>query len=481
MDVNTIISLPDRLIRTGNGIIKSVQENLLGKVDRTKLTSRLLPAYQYGRELYADENYGSLIEAYKEWVYICASRNATTAASVPLRLYVAKKTAGAKLLRPTRKVSVENKQRLMKRAGLQSILIKSVDIEELADHNFITLLKNVNHFMNRFMLWELTHINLDLTGNAYWWLPKNSQGIPAEIWLMPPEHTYIVPSKENFIDGYLYKGGMMGKAAFTTDEIIHFKYANPHSPYYGLGRVAAFLDSYNIYQNMNRYEKAIFNNMGRPDGILETEQTGLPDETYKKIHDEWEETYGGSNNAGKIAILEAGTTYKPLNYPPRELAFLQGRQLTKDVIRSAFGQTNAMYEASSLASAEIADRSYLRDTIVPMLTRIEEKLNEQLTPMYNDMTLFVAFDNPIPENREEIRLDQKHRLENGLSDIDEERKRMGEEPYNIPNTNIPMINQGRVPVSMAGLLGGGYNIPNVPPEKMIDELSDSIASKMLEV
>jgi len=472
MDIESFAKLPINIVRNAGGIFKATQDILLGKVDRSPLTSRLLQQYQYGKPLLKPQEFSALVAAYKEWVYICSSKNATTAASIPLRLFVAKTSSKSKLLRPSIPITKDVRDRLHSKAGLQHIVRKSVEIEEIVEHNWLLLMKNVNPFMNRFMLWELTHLHLELTGNAYWWVIKNSAGVPAEIWPVQSQSMWIVPSKDKFIDGYLFKNGM-NSISFGFEEIIHFKYANPNHSYYGFGPLSAITDSYNIYQNMNEYEKAIFRNMGRPDGLLETDQTGMDDETYERIHQEWEENYGGMSNAGKIAILESGTKYKPLNFAPKEMNFMKGREATKDVIRNAYGQTQAMFEASSLASAEIADRAYRKDTIEPRLTRIEEKINEQFMPLYNDMTLFVSFDDPVAQNKEEIRNEQKHRLEMGLSDINTERHLMGDEPYPYEEANVPFVATGRAAINAPKLAA---------PAQLsaMSELAENIAAKMLE-
>ena len=45
-------------------------------------------AHAFG--LATEQNYVSLLQAYRSWVYVCASKNATAVASVPMRLYVTK-------------------------------------------------------------------------------------------------------------------------------------------------------------------------------------------------------------------------------------------------------------------------------------------------------------------------------------------------------------------------------------------------------
>ena len=455
-------------------------DNILtgGKVDRGRLTSQLLYPYQYGKHLLFPENYGALISAYKSWVYICSSKNAISAASVPLRLYVAKQQRTSKLLRPTRPITKDMNKYLRSKAGLQDIVSKAAEIEEVLEHPFNILMKNINPFENRFGLWEKTNIWQELTGNAYWWVIKDGSGMPIELWPVPPQFTYVIPDPSEFISGYLYKKGSQ-KISFAEDEIIHFKFTNPQHSFYGFGPLAAKTQAYNINQNMNEYELSVFKNMGRPDAVLETEENITEDEIYERIHQEWDDNYGGVDRQGKMAILTSGTKYKPINYSPRELAFLQGRKITKDEICEAYGQSESMRKASSLASANIADRVYMRDTIRPRLTRTEEKLNEKFIPLYNDPSLFVAFDDPVPENLEQKREERKNNLELGVTDIDYERSLIGLEAYGIKGfTDKPMIAGGRKPIDQPAPTLGQVQEPKEGEEKYFEKLAEKMVDKL---
>ena len=89
-----------------------------------------LPNWYYERELASPENYTSLLNAYKSWVYVCASRNAVSFASFPLRLYVAK-PAKSKMLVETRPISKETKKFLYSKemGHLDRYLRKAVEVE----------------------------------------------------------------------------------------------------------------------------------------------------------------------------------------------------------------------------------------------------------------------------------------------------------------------------------------------------------------
>lgn len=268
-----------------------------------KNVGRIIPSYytnfysnQWG--LPAPGDFYNMVQAYKSWVYICASRNAINVAQVPLKLYVSKKKNSKKLLVQTKEVKKEVKDFIFSSPNLNLIecVRKGVDIEEVVEHPFLNLLRNVNSFTNRFDLLEATELYLELIGNSYWYVIKNNFGIPSEIWVVPGHFMSVVPDKEKFIKGYAYRNGLE-IVPFDEKEIIHFKFTGTDM-FYGKSPLSAILNAFNKEENIDRYADALFRNMGTPEGILTTEQD-LSEEAFERIRDTWKQTYGGVGNAGK--------------------------------------------------------------------------------------------------------------------------------------------------------------------------------------
>ena len=46
----------------------------------------------------------------------------------------------------------------------------------------------------------------------------------------------------------------------------------------------------------------------------------------KKLRDSWNAAYGGSNNSGRVAVLEENMSYTPISMPNSEAQFLETRK-----------------------------------------------------------------------------------------------------------------------------------------------------------
>jgi len=355
-------------------------------------------------------DYTKLLEGYHSWTYACATIIARNVAKVPLHLYV-------------------------KRAN---------KFEEITEHPILELFQHVNDLQTRYELWELTVVWLELTGNAYWYLAHNKLKIPGEIWPIQPDRMKVVPGRDRLLQGYLYTH-MGKKIAFEPEEIIHLKYPNPRSPWYGLGTLQAAAYSYDTDFFMRKYSINLFRNQARPDAALYTDQHLLPAEI-QRVRDEWNKVYGSVENVGKIAILTAGTKYQPLSEKLQDLDFVNGRRLAREEILGIFGVPASklgLVEDVNRANAEANDITFQKEVILPRLIMIAEKLNQDLVPRF-DSRLLLKFESPVPEDWERRLKERESNIKSGYSSINEERARDGlpEAPWG----KVPLLPFNLMPV-----------------------------------
>lgn len=438
---------------------------------RSRIRGNSLPeflnSFFYGREWANKNDVLSLLNAYRSWVYIASSRNAAAFAATPIKLFVANESTRSKLLIQPREVHPLVQKQLQKRFYHLPHVRKAEEIGEVVEHPLLTLLYKVNEFMNKTDLFEISDIYQELSGDAYWFLVFDRFfGIPIEIWPLPPDKVTIIPDKDKFIKGYLYKNGNI-KREFSTTQIIHFKWPNPTDVYYGMGPLSGIADIYNINTNMNQYENAIFSNSGRLDGYFTTEQE-LDEPSFKRLKQEVKETWTGITNAGKSGLFDYGLEYKPVNLSPRELSFMQGRRWTKAEIFEAFDTPMGLFdEKANRANAEAAQFTYMKYGIQPRLRRFEEKLNEKLTPLF-DEKLFLAFDEVVPADNEFILKENTEYLKAGVRTINEVRNEKGWRP--VENGDVPYLQAQYVPLGTPP-----SQAPRIAPPKGETVVSEAVS------
>jgi len=420
----------------------------LKRTGSKKANAALAPDWIAGARWLSGQDFHAMVKAYKSWIYVCANKNATTMSKQILNLYAAKPKTDSRVLAPHKAVSNRQSKYLMGVSQIKNLtsVRRSKEIIEVTEHPFLELLDRANPFMSGSDILEMTTLFQELTGNAYWYIVKDEVfNLPQQIWVLPSQFMRVIPSKEKIVAGYVYSQ-FAEEVPFDADEIVHFKYPNPNDFFYGVSPLMAVSDAYNTNENILRFTNALFTNMARPEGVLQTDQV-LSEPDFEVLKKEWRAAYGGPDRARKTAVLQKGLKYSPITMTPQELDYVQGRGVVKEEICNAFGQSVALYsEKTNRANSEQAHLVFLRDTIQPRLRRIEETINGVLMPIY-DQKIFVAFDNPVPEDRALRIKERESNLKSAYSSINEERQIEGRDA--VAWGDVPIVQQNMIPLGAA--------------------------------
>jgi HK97 family phage portal protein len=360
------------------------------------------------------QDFSRLIQEYKSWPYACATKNAYSVAKCKLNLYT--KVAG--------------------------------ELSKIEEHPFLDLMKNVNPFSNYLEMWAITVIYLEMTGNSYWWMPKNNLRIPQAIWNIPSHWMRVIPSETEFISGYIMMvpGRQATPIPFDAEDIVHFKYPSPFNLYYGLAPAWAAQYGIDMNDELKTWGINYFKNNAQPGGVLTTEQP-LPEDSYQRLRDEWNRKHKGSENSGKIAILESGLKFETTGASMRDAKIEEPSREIRDEIFAIFGVPASklgLVEDVNRANADANDYSYNKETVLPKLLLLEEKINEKVMPMY-DVGLVAKFESPVPDDKDYRLRERESNIKSGYSSIDDERIKDDLEPYELPQTEVPLIPFGVIP------------------------------------
>jgi HK97 family phage portal protein len=373
-----------------------------------------------------EKNYGTpppldfdnYVENFRSWAFNCGYRNALGVAKVPLKIY--------------KRSVVDNKEVL----------------DQITAHPFLDLMQSVNPHFNKFELMVLTELNLEVCGNAYWWIVRDGLRVPRQVWNIPANWMKIVPSQTEFVAGYVMTvpGRQATPIPFQVDEIIHFRVPGLQSIYYGTPWMFGAQYDVDLNKQIKTYGINFLLNNAQPNGVLSTDDS-LTQAQWDRLMTTWMARHKGSGNAGKIAVLESGLKFEKTGSNLSEVAYPDTSRSVRDGILATFGVPASqlgLVEDVNRANADANEYNYQKGTIVPRLTLIEEKLNEKMMPLY-DARLVCKFDSPVPEDKEFRLRERQINIASGYSTIDEEREKDGMEALNLPETSVPLIPFNLVP------------------------------------
>jgi HK97 family phage portal protein len=360
--------------------------------------------------------------------WTCASINAAVCASFPPRLYVRTlgNQPGPKCL--TRPVSSAVDKRLRSAPHLLAHTKQAEKLEEVTDHPVLDLLAQVNPSHNGFDLWELTTLYLEVHGRAYWYLDIDpTLGIPREIWPLPAQN--VTPARQadsaNLIDFFEYRSGKHTQQ-FAPEEVVFFHYPDPRDPYLGgLSPLRACFEQVTLTSEYAATKSAIYENRGVPSALVTPDEV-IGEEERDRLESQWNQKFrrGGS---GRVVVAESSMKLQLLSQSMGDLAALADLKATKEDIYNAFHVPIAFGSSeTNLANLQAAEHQHMAKAIGPRLRRRDEKLNEQLVPLYDpSRRLFFASEDPVPVNHDMAARDREIDLKYGVLTINEIRNERG--------------------------------------------------------
>ncbi len=122
-----------------------------------------------------------------------------------------------------------------------------------------------------------------------------------------------------------------------------------------------------------------------------------------------------------------------------DLAVLADMKATKEDVCNAFHiPISFLSSETNLANLQAAEHQHMAKAVTPRLQRRDEKLNEQLVPLFDPTgRLFLASEDPVPINRELTVKEQDLNLKYGVATINEVRGVQGLEP--VPWGDAPWL------------------------------------------
>ena len=139
------------------------------------------------------------------------------------------------------------------------------------------------------------------------------------------------------------------------------------------------------------YGSKFFANGAAPSGVLEHPGT-IKDPA--RIRESWQQTFGGSHNSNKIAVLEEGMKYTPISISPEQAQFLETRKFQINEIARIFRVPPHMVgdlEKSSFSNIEQQSLEFVKYTLDPWVIRWEQAMHRALLSEDEKKNFFFKF------------------------------------------------------------------------------------------
>lgn len=256
--------------------------------------------------------------------------------------------------------------------------------ERAIDNNLYHLLHDEpNKEMSSFIFRETLITHLLLWGNAYAQIIRNGKGEVVALYPLMPNKMQV-DRDENGELYYIYTRSsdeaktMEGVTVYLTPrDVLHI----PGLGFDGLvgySPIAMAKNAIGLAIATEEYGAKFFANGAAPSGVLEHPGT-IKDPS--RLRENWNSTFGGSANSGKVAVLEEGMKYTPISISPEQAQFLETRKFQIDEIARIFRVPPHMVgdlEKSSFSNIEQQSLEFVKYTLDPWVIRWEQSLSRAL-------------------------------------------------------------------------------------------------------
>ena len=261
---------------------------------------------------------------------------------------------------------------------------------------YLLLHDEPNPEMSSFVFRETLMTHLLLWGNAYAQIIRNGKGEVVALYpLMPNRMTVDRDSSGQLFYSYQMNNSdaptmKAGTVILKPSDVLHI----PGLGFDGLvgySPIAMAKNAIGLAIATEEYGAKFFANGATPGGLLEYPGTVKdPD----RVRESWNKGFSGSQNAGKVAILEEGMKYTPIYIAQEQAQFLETRKFQINEIARIFRVPPHMVgdlEKSSFSNIEQQSLEFVKYTLDPWVVRWEQSLSRALFTPEEKKQFFFKF------------------------------------------------------------------------------------------
>jgi len=235
--------------------------------------------------------------------------------------------------------------------------------------------------------------HLALRGNAYSEIVMDRGGAVRELWPLHPDrvHPYRTEGGQRRYKVDVSGGGMVDLA---DQKILRLR------TLWGMSVVSLARESIGVGLALDQYAGRFFSNGSSPRGAMmmppgkNLGEGELAEENRKRLRQSLSDTHGGVENFHRVVILEDGMKWEPIGMTQEDAQFLQSRRFQVTEIARWFNlPAHMLNDLEKATFSNISEQAiaFVRYSMMPWFTRIEQALSSRLLSPLEHRTHFVEF------------------------------------------------------------------------------------------
>lgn len=275
---------------------------------------------------------------------------------------------------------------------------------------------------------------------------RGRDGAVIALNILPPQHTSPVPDPKDFVSGYEVTMPDGAKITLKPKDVIWIRRPHPIDPYLSMTPMESAGIAIEIENLAKMYNRNFLLNDGRPGGLLVL-RGEIDDDDKDELRSRFRGNIGRVGSVGVISS-DDGVDYVDTSSNPRDAAYIQMRQITKEEILASFGVPesvlgNASGRTFSNAAEEVS--VFWNETMSPHLEIIARALDELDDEHYIDFdTSSVPYLIITKQERERYLLQE---MQSGLISVNEYRTGTGRKEVEADLADSLLMNPNLTPIA----------------------------------
>ena len=277
-------------------------------------------------------------------------------------------------------------------------------------HPLCVLFEEVNPIHTQYDLWYQMVAWRLMTGDSYWWKARNGFNTIQELWPIPSQWVWAIPSSVKFIDHYLVQNVFGPKTDIPAEDMLHIREPNIDwsggGIFYGRPVVAACASAIDLEQAMFARLYHQFRNFTPPGMVYSTDKE-LGEDQFLDMLAQLRAQQQRSEKTGEPIVAHSGFKVNEFRTNAREMDYSSSLMTIMEYILAIVGVPKAVVGLTAdfnRANVEGAIMSWCINTVNPLLTHLGQHLTQNLAHDFED-DLIVEFDQITYDDRDAIRQD----------------------------------------------------------------------------
>ena len=334
--------------------------------------------------------------------------------------------------------------------------------EKAEDHPLFFLLHDEpNPEMTSYIFRETLMTHLLLYGNAYAQVLRNGKGQVIGLYPLMPnrmsverdDHGRLFYRYTRFDQEPPTMDGRDGShVILNAEDVLHIPGLS-YDGLVGLSPIAACRNAVGAGLAADEYSSRFYANGASPAGVLL--HPGVIKDP-ERIRENWTQIYGGTRNAGRVAVLEENMRFEPISISPQDSQLLETRKFSVEEICRIFRVPPHLVqdlERATFNNIEQMSLDFVMYSLMPWVTRFEQSMARTLLSRDEKRVMEIRFnlDGLLRGSYESRMRGYSVGLSNGLYSVNDCRKLENMDLLaHEDGGDTHMVQGAMIPLSMVG-------------------------------